>query len=149
MKADKKFEEGAIRFVLCPRLGEAYVSKEVTWEVLQWHWTRLFRAYPPAMLGGPAAAPNFAELSPCHRLPGVPASPSIFLCRGTHPFMSYAIIKTGGKQYRVAEGDVIQVEKLDVEAGAETTFSEVLFLSSGDSFKTGGDLKGASRLSPR
>jgi large subunit ribosomal protein L21 len=58
--------------------------------------------------------------------------------------MSYAIIKTGGKQYRVAEGDVIEVEKLDVEAGAETTFSEVLFLSNGDSFKTGGDLKGAS-----
>jgi 3-dehydroquinate synthase len=32
LKADKKFEEGAIRFVLCPRLGEAFVSKEVTWE---------------------------------------------------------------------------------------------------------------------
>jgi 3-dehydroquinate synthase len=32
LKADKKFEEGEIRFVLCPRLGEAYVSKEVTWQ---------------------------------------------------------------------------------------------------------------------
>jgi 3-dehydroquinate synthase len=32
LKADKKFEEGAIRFVLCPRLGEAFVSKEVTME---------------------------------------------------------------------------------------------------------------------
>jgi len=31
LKADKKFEEGAIRFVLCPRLGEAFVSKDVTW----------------------------------------------------------------------------------------------------------------------
>ena len=30
LKADKKFEEGAIRFVLCPRLGEAFVSKDVT-----------------------------------------------------------------------------------------------------------------------
>jgi large subunit ribosomal protein L21 len=58
--------------------------------------------------------------------------------------MSYAIIKTGGKQYRVAEGDVIQVEKLDVEAGAETTFSEVLFLSHGGSFKHGADVKDAS-----
>ena len=58
--------------------------------------------------------------------------------------MSYAIIKTGGKQYRVAEGDVIQVEKLDVEAGKETTFSEVLFLSNGGAIKIGGDLKGAS-----
>jgi large subunit ribosomal protein L21 len=58
--------------------------------------------------------------------------------------MSYAIIKTGGKQYRVAEGDVIEVEKLDVEAGAETTFSEVIFHSDGSAFKHGGDLKGAS-----
>jgi 3-dehydroquinate synthetase len=30
LRADKKFEEGAIRFVLCPRLGEAFVSKDVT-----------------------------------------------------------------------------------------------------------------------
>ena len=58
--------------------------------------------------------------------------------------MSYAIIKTGGKQYRVAEGDVIEVEKLDVEAGAETTFSEVLFASNGGSFLHGEGLKGAS-----
>jgi len=58
--------------------------------------------------------------------------------------MSYAIIKTGGKQYRVAEGDVIEVEKLDVEAGAEMTFSEVIFLSHGGSFKHLADLKGAT-----
>jgi len=58
--------------------------------------------------------------------------------------MSYAIIKTGGKQYRVAEGDVIEVEKLDVDAGTETTFPEVLFLSDGKTFKSGGELKGAS-----
>jgi len=58
--------------------------------------------------------------------------------------MSYAIIKTGGKQYRVAEGDVIEVEKLALEAGSETTFSDVLFHSSGDVFKTGDALKGVS-----
>jgi large subunit ribosomal protein L21 len=58
--------------------------------------------------------------------------------------MSYAIIKTGGKQYRVAEGDVIEIEKLDLEAGAEATFSEVLFLSHGGSFKHGADLKGST-----
>jgi large subunit ribosomal protein L21 len=59
--------------------------------------------------------------------------------------MSYAIIKTGGKQYRVAEGDVIEVEKLDVEAGSETTFAEVLFISNGGSFKhAAADLKGSS-----
>ena len=36
----------------------------------------------------------------------------------------YAILKTGGKQYKVSEGDVIYVEKLGVEAGATVTFDE-------------------------
>ena len=38
----------------------------------------------------------------------------------------YAIIKTGGKQYKVAEGDVLNVEKLDAEKDAEVVFEEVL-----------------------
>ena len=38
----------------------------------------------------------------------------------------YAIIKTGGKQYRVSEGDVLSIEKLEVEAGNEVVFEEVL-----------------------
>src|SRR5215207_3152123 len=58
--------------------------------------------------------------------------------------MAYAIFKTGGKQYRVAEGDVIEVEKLDVEAGKDATFSDVLFIGDGSKIKTAGDLKGAS-----
>ena len=58
--------------------------------------------------------------------------------------MAYAIFKTGGKQYRVATGDVIEVEKLDGEAGAEVTFSEVLFHGEGSSIKLGADLKGAT-----
>jgi large subunit ribosomal protein L21 len=45
--------------------------------------------------------------------------------------MAYAVFKTGGKQYRVAEGDTINVEKLDGEPGAEITFSEVLFTGAG------------------
>ncbi len=40
----------------------------------------------------------------------------------------YAIIATGGKQYKVEEGDVIKVEKLGLEAGAEVTFDQVLFV---------------------
>ena len=40
--------------------------------------------------------------------------------------MKHAIIVTGGKQYRVAEGDVIFVEKLDVEAGETVKFDQVL-----------------------
>lgn len=48
----------------------------------------------------------------------------------------YAIIKTGGKQYCVEEGKVITIEKLDVEAGAEVAFDEVLLVSR-DSVKIG------------
>jgi large subunit ribosomal protein L21 len=57
--------------------------------------------------------------------------------------MAYAIFKTGGKQYRVAAGDVIEVEKLDGEAGAEVTFAEVLFSGEGANIKMGADLQGA------
>ena len=41
----------------------------------------------------------------------------------------YAIIATGGKQYKVSEGDVINVEKLGAEAGEEVTFDQVLAVS--------------------
>ncbi|MEG0590169.1 MAG: 50S ribosomal protein L21 [Lachnospiraceae bacterium] len=41
----------------------------------------------------------------------------------------YAIIATGGKQYKVAEGDIIKVEKLGVEAGESFTFDQVLAVS--------------------
>ena len=41
----------------------------------------------------------------------------------------YAIIATGGKQYKVAEGDIIKVEKLGVEAGETFTFDQVLAVS--------------------
>ena len=41
----------------------------------------------------------------------------------------YAIIATGGKQYKVSEGDVIRVEKLDVEAGNAVTFDKVIAVS--------------------
>lgn len=40
----------------------------------------------------------------------------------------YAVIKTGGKQYRVAKNDVIKIERLDGEVGAEITFPEVLMI---------------------
>ncbi|MBQ9885825.1 MAG: 50S ribosomal protein L21 [Lachnospiraceae bacterium] len=44
----------------------------------------------------------------------------------------YAIIATGGKQYKVSEGDIIRVEKLDVEAGQTYTFDQVLAVSDGE-----------------
>jgi large subunit ribosomal protein L21 len=51
--------------------------------------------------------------------------------------MSYAIFKTGGKQYRVAQGDVLEIEKLPVDAGATIEFTDVLLSGSGDSVKVG------------
>ncbi len=44
----------------------------------------------------------------------------------------YAIIATGGKQYKVAEGDIIRVEKLGLEAGASYTFDQVLAVNNGE-----------------
>ena len=49
----------------------------------------------------------------------------------------YAVIKTGGKQYRVREGDVLRVEKLDGEQGASVQFDEVLMVGEGDDVKVG------------
>jgi large subunit ribosomal protein L21 len=46
--------------------------------------------------------------------------------------MAYAIIKTGGRQYRVAEGDTIDVDLLDVEAGKTATFGDVLYADGKD-----------------
>lgn len=54
--------------------------------------------------------------------------------------MAYAVIQTGGKQYRVSEGDVIEVEKLDVEAGADARFEQVLLVSDGASVSIGSPL---------
>ncbi len=51
--------------------------------------------------------------------------------------MAYAIFKTGGKQYKVQEGDKIDVEKLDVEVGGEASFDEVLMIGDGSSTKIG------------
>ena len=48
----------------------------------------------------------------------------------------YAVIKTGGKQYKVEEGDTIQIEKLDAEKGDTITFADVLFVG-GDEYKLG------------
>jgi large subunit ribosomal protein L21 len=49
----------------------------------------------------------------------------------------YAVIKTGGKQYRVAQGDVIQVERLDGDSGALLTFDDVLLVGTDDDTKIG------------
>ena len=49
----------------------------------------------------------------------------------------YAVIETGGKQYRVTEGDVINVEKLDAEAGKDLTIAEVLVVEKDGEIRVG------------
>jgi len=49
----------------------------------------------------------------------------------------YAVIATGGKQYRVSEGDLIRVEKLDGGEGDKVVFDEVLMLGGGEQAKIG------------
>ena len=49
----------------------------------------------------------------------------------------YAVIKTGGKQYRVAEGDSLRVEKLDAEEGSSVEFDKVLLVGEGSSVNIG------------
>ena len=51
--------------------------------------------------------------------------------------MAYAVIKTGGKQYRVQEGDKLDVEKLDAAVDSEITFSEVLLRGEGETITVG------------
>ena len=56
----------------------------------------------------------------------------------------YAIIATGGKQYKVSEGDVIRVEKLGAEADETVTFDQVLAVRDDEKLRVGNDVAGAT-----
>ena len=58
----------------------------------------------------------------------------------------FAVIQTGGKQYRVAEGDKLRVEKLNGDVGAKVTFDKVLLLG-GESVKVGTPLVSGAKVS--
>jgi large subunit ribosomal protein L21 len=58
----------------------------------------------------------------------------------------YAVIKTGGKQYRVTEGDTLQVEKLAGAAGDPIQFDDVLLVGGGDAVKVGKPLVGGASV---
>jgi large subunit ribosomal protein L21 len=60
--------------------------------------------------------------------------------------MSYAIIKTGGRQYRVAEGDTIDVDLVDVEAGKTATFGDVLMYADGKNLTHGDPLISGAKV---
>jgi large subunit ribosomal protein L21 len=49
----------------------------------------------------------------------------------------YAVIQTGGKQYRVSEGDTLKIEKLEAEEGASVDFDRVLMVADGDAVSVG------------
>jgi len=51
--------------------------------------------------------------------------------------MAYAVIRTGGKQYRVAPGDVVRVERLGGDVGAAVEFTEVLLTAGDDAVRVG------------
>jgi large subunit ribosomal protein L21 len=59
----------------------------------------------------------------------------------------YAVIATGGKQYRVAEGDVVRIEKLAADLGATVEFDKVLLVGSGSDIKVGAPLVAGSKVS--
>ena len=59
----------------------------------------------------------------------------------------YAVIATGGKQYRVAEGDVVRIEKLAADLGATVEFDKVLLVSNGGEVKIGAPLVAGSKVS--
>ena len=60
--------------------------------------------------------------------------------------MAYAIIKTGGRQFRVAEGDTIDVDLLDVEPGKTATFGDVLLFSDGKDVTQGNPLVSGAKV---
>lgn len=59
----------------------------------------------------------------------------------------FAIIETGGKQYKVQEGDVIYIEKLDNNEGDSVTFDRVLAVSKGDGLVTGAPVVAGATVS--
>lgn len=58
----------------------------------------------------------------------------------------YAIIKTGGKQYRVSEGDVISVEKLDVASSEKVVFDEILVVSKDGELQIGAPVVSGAKV---
>ncbi|HWP24032.1 MAG TPA: 50S ribosomal protein L21 [Candidatus Binatia bacterium] len=60
--------------------------------------------------------------------------------------MKYAVIRTGGKQYRVAEGEIIKVEKLDGEVGDKVTLGDVLFVGGNGEVAIGAPLVANARV---
>ena len=61
----------------------------------------------------------------------------------------YAVIKTGGKQYRVSQGDTLRVEKLDAGEGEAIEFERVLMVGAGDNIRIGAPYLEGSRVTAK
>ena len=61
----------------------------------------------------------------------------------------YAVFRTGGKQYRAAQGDVLRLEKIEAEEGATVKFDEVLLVGEGSDIKVGSPLLSGSTVSAK
>ena len=59
----------------------------------------------------------------------------------------YAVIKTGGKQYRVAPGEKIKIEQIPADVGAQIVLDQVLMVSDGDAVKLGNPLVSGAKVS--
>lgn len=59
----------------------------------------------------------------------------------------FAIIETGGKQYRVAPGQILKIEKLEAEAGATVDFDRVLMIGEGEAVRVGAPLVAGAKVS--
>jgi large subunit ribosomal protein L21 len=58
----------------------------------------------------------------------------------------YAVIKTGGKQYRVAPGDTLRIETLTADVGSTVSFEEVLMIGNGEAHKIGAPLVAGGKV---
>ena len=58
----------------------------------------------------------------------------------------YAVVSTGGKQYKVAQGDVCRIEKLDAEEGAAVELDKVLLIADGDKINIGTPLVSGGKV---
>ena len=61
----------------------------------------------------------------------------------------YAVIKTGGKQYRVMQGETLRVEKLEADVGAAVTFDQVLLIGEGEGITVGTPLLAGAKVAAR
>src|SRR5207247_513808 len=89
---------------------------------------------------GPQAG-RIVYLSACQTDPSVEVWAAFSL-----RLMAYAIIKTGGRQFRVAEGDTIDVDLLDVDSGKTATFGEVLMFADGKDVTHGNTLISGAKV---